>query len=748
MSSYSPIHIAGNKEGLIQGYEEFLYPDDAYPVLTNAYIYRQQIRKKLGADLIGRLQRNFTSISIGNSGASPWLVNLYGSITTSASETEKQIKPGSVVIVIGAITFTDQGNGNLNSATPGNSGTIDYISGDVVLIHTAGAGIPSTATFTYYPSLPVMGIRTQETNSIDLENAITFDTVYAYGYNGVNFFEYIPGTTWTGDNLDFFWSTNYWVSASNAKLFWVTNNNDPIRYTDGSTWTSFTPSLDNSGSPVLLKKCLALLPYRSRLLAFNTTEGVLAGPDVNYFQRIRWSQIGNPISSDAWYSNIPGKGGYIDIPTSESIVLVGFVRDNIIICCDRTTWALRYTGRSIQPFIVEKINSELGAESTFAGIQFDTWISFVGDKGIVNCDSYKSERIDIKIPDFVFNITQTSNAPSRVCGFRDFKQRICYWSYPTNTKQKAPTVYPNRRLIYNYEDNSWAIFKDSYTAFGNIQPGSGRTWTNTKAKWKNAFFPWASNEKFALNVAAGNQQGYVFWPDKQGANDQSLQITNITAGTPVSIECVSHNLEEGTIIKIINIPNSTAPNFSSLNNGIYYVEYVNANNFNLYSYDSNTSDFDTPVSISSGNYIGGGEIIVKDNFYIQSKKFNFLQEGKNIQIGYLDLLCVATNAGEFSLNVLLNYNNTNPVNIYPENIDIINQNISNEFFNKTIPTFKENNITSDKYWQRVFCPVRGNFISLLYTFSPEQMAGNASDYPVQIDAQCLWVRRAGRMTGL
>jgi hypothetical protein len=163
----------------------------------------------------------------------------------------------------------------------------------------------------------------------------------------------------------------------------------------------------SGGNPnIYLNQCLCLLPFRSRLVAFNTFEGQTLGTSINYPQRIRWAAIGNPLVVDAmgppatvgaWRDDVRGRGGYIDIPTAENIISVGYVRDNLVIYCERSTWQLRYTGRSVAPFQIEKVNTELGAQSTFSAVQFDTSLVGIGDKGVVECDSYKSERIDIKI---------------------------------------------------------------------------------------------------------------------------------------------------------------------------------------------------------------------------------------------------------------------------------------------------------------------------------------------------------------
>jgi hypothetical protein len=768
MGGYKPLYIKGNETGLVQDRVNFILPDDAYPVLENAYVWRERLIRKKGASQIGRLQRTLTDEPLINTDASPWSFNIYDDLATPITgEPNAAIVPGTVVITIaaGPIVFTDQGDGTLTSPTPGNSGTINYATGDVVLTHTAGIGVAVTITFSYYPSLPVMGICSEERNAINVERPVYFDTKYAYIKTSLGFTEFLPGTTWTGDDDDFFWSTNYWVGDSNLKIFWVTNFSgtagDPIRYTNGaggSNWVDFTPQITSpTGTNEQLYQCLAMLPFRGRMFVFNTWEGQSLAGSVNYRQRIRWAAIGNPftvaspivttVSADAWRDDIIGKGGFLDIPTAEDIVSVGFVRDNLVIYCETSTWQLRYTGRSIQPVQIEKVNTELGAESTFSAIQFDTTLVGVGDKGIVQCDSFKSERIDIKIPDLVFLFNNDTDAQKRVYGIRNFTQRLAYWTYPYKPVEREGFYFPNRRLVYNYENDSWAIFVDSFTVFGEYQEATGKQWKDfpppdSNNQWQACNFPWLGKQPLVPLLAAGNQQGYVMLLDQENTNAPSLQINGITGNvtTPTRINSVNHNLEEGQIITITGILSGT--DFDDLNGNHFYVNVIDPDNFDLYVYNTVNKQFTTPQVNPAGSYIGGGEIAVRDNFRIVSKKFNMLDQGQNIQMGYLDALFNTTADGAVTLLVYLDYNDDSPVNTLPDNISAPS-NQPDEFFNTVVPTTEAARRNSSKTWQRVFCPVRGAFITLEWTLSNAQMIGNEQESDVEIQAQILWVRTAG-----
>ncbi len=752
MAGYSPIHIKGYQEGLIQGRENYLLPADAFPVLENVYIYRERIRRKDGYELLGRLQRDLTALAEPNpNGTATYSNDLLASFR--ANEPNAQIIPGTLMFYLdfglgNQTLYQDNSLGNV-TVTSGpftiSSGSINYSTGVLTLNFTAipGAGIPAQANLSYYPCLPVMGLRTRELNNTNNEQLIAFDQIYAYRNTGTAWTEFIPGTTWTGTDSDFFWSTNYWVNASNNKLFWVTNfsSGDPIRYTDGTTWTNFAPTINKASGATLLK-CLCILPFRSRLMVFNTFEG----SGTSYPQRIRWAAIGNPIPNGAyqpWLDDVRGQGGFLDIPTSESIISVGFVRDNLVIYCERSTWQLRYTGRSIAPFQIEKVNSELGAEGTFSAVQFDTSLVGIVDKGVVECDSFKSQRIDIKIPDLIFEINNDNNGPKRVHGIRNFQTRLAFWTYPYKPTESSDSYFPNRRLVYNYENDSWAIFTDSLTCLGTYQPPTNRTWANTKKPWKDCNFSWGNRPSAFPAIVGGNQQGYVEFLDSQVVNDVSLYISNIIGNDPNVTTVISpnHNLETNQVIRIKDIPSGSP--FDNLNDGIFGVVRVDVDTIQIWKYNSATDSFDLPQIDSPATYIGSGQIEVRDNFSIVSKKFNFIDEGQNIQMGYTDVLLDTTDSGAITLNVYLDYNEDNPINRLPENVNPTTQQ-SDEFFNFNVPTTSLGGLDVSKVWQRVFCPTRGAFITLEWTFSNAQMAGGEQEQNVNIGAQVIWVRRAGK----
>ena len=79
-----------------------------------------------------------------------------------------------------------------------------------------------------------------------------------------------------------------------------------------------------------------------------------------------------------------------------------------------------YTGNDLVPFNFFIINSELGSGSTFSIINLDRGPITIGQQGIIAVSQTEAARIDLDIPDQVFQFNLTSNGAQRVCSQRDY----------------------------------------------------------------------------------------------------------------------------------------------------------------------------------------------------------------------------------------------------------------------------------------------------------------------------------------
>ncbi len=627
--------IGPMQSGLQKDVKPFLIADTAFERLKNAYLFRSRVRKRFGERLLyptSGVLSGYESLS-SRLRSSVGTTNAAGDLTVtipgSAYSTGERIRVGGMLSVTGlngaGVTGTDifivdalGAPMTLKTNGAATTHTLNTTTGDLILKNTR-----RNATVYFYLAEPVMGLETYETVNINNEPSYAFDTRFAYTFTA-NGWERLGTGIWTGENKDFFWGETHRGTVSSDDTFFITNyvDADHVKYyTPSLGWNDLTPVINAALDTV--ETARIVMSFKNRLLLFNTREKNKISTVVTTFQnRCRFSQNGTPLdAANAWLEDTPGRGGWIDLPTQETIVTAQHLRDRLIVSCERSTWELVYTGNQILPFVWQQINTELGCESTFSQVPFDQVVLSVGNVGLHACDGQSVKRIDELIPNEVFEIHNGDNGPERVAGVRDYLNEHVYWTFPSKDRSSL-SVFPDQLLVYNYAAHTWATFDDSITAFGYMQDGGGSGSTTTYLP-KNR------------NVLAGNQQGFVFIVDQEKTtNCESLQITSITAGPATLVTCINHNLKEGDFILIQNCQGST-----ELNDKIFPVYEINsANIFSL-----------GPVSFTA--YICGGTLTRVSRIDILTKQYNFyMDKSSNMHISQVDFLVDKTTAGEITVD--------------------------------------------------------------------------------------------------
>lgn len=754
------------EEGVTKNTKPWATQKDSWEQLTNMYQWRGRIVKKTPYSTLGQFSQQIVSQVVGAS-AQNFSANLFSvfglsgiyiiprftTITVNGGAvytlSESTIIPGQVVQISGS------GTNFLN-------GTINYLTGDLVLNFSANPGGNVVITFSYTYALPVMGLRTRTLFELNEQDTIGFDTVYAYRYsNTTRQFLLLPSvmpTIWSGTNSQFFFTTNYaggfWATNSKPGLHGVeitnisntnpavvtANNNfsngqtvviinvsgfaplagttpsingqsfvianttavnfelvgldgtlytaysgagialnsfvsqtdqDGIRYygelTNGTGWANYNPPIDPNTA---LAGALLIFPYRGYLVFLNTTEGNESGT-FNYGNRARWTQIGTPYYSEpvpqspnpqgidvlTARDDLFGRGGANDAPTQEVIVGAAFIRDILIVRFERSTWRLRFVNNAQNPFVWERINVELGSDSTFSTIVFDKGSMDVSERGISIADPNDVQRIDPKIPDQTADIRISNDGFQRVYGIRTFKTKLNYWTIPDANKPAG--IYPDYVLVYNYDTQTWAIFDDCFTCFGYFYGFDDATWDDLTEAWSTYDQTWGGGETDAKSEAiiAGNQQGFVFsieenrndsQPSPDAQNGVSLIVQGITNGAPdvpAIFTSQDNNLPDGSWIVLSGIAGSvTDLNGVSLNDRSFKV--VNP------SEDSNNFTLSEFSSYAAGNASGS-----TFNFTLSSPYIPIFPGSVNIYVGDLHftdnaLNGVLTASGSLSTGVI------------------------------------------------------------------------------------------------
>ena len=535
--------------------------------------------------------------------------------------------------------------------------------------------------------------------------------------------------------------------------------------TPGHGWVNFCPPISQSNFSIgnlpaaqyYLVNCRMIIPFKDRILFL----GVVvqnSGGGIFYLQdTVVYSQNGtsyytasypntpnaaidtptsatnvfSPIlvpdnqtaTSPAYFSDSFGFGGFVNAGLDQPITTASFNEDVIIIGFSMTQTRLVYSGSDDVPFHFYYINSEYGSASTFSSVNLDKGVITRGTRGFVITSQTQCSRIDLEIPDEVFEINLTQNGNERVCTARDFINEWVYFTLPENNNSYR---YPNQTLMWNYRDNSWAIFYESYTTYGQFRRQTGFIWSTVGLvyeSWNAWNEPWDAGESTLLQteVIAGNQQGFVLARDQGTGEGTSLYIQSIDGVTNI-VTSPDHNLVDGDYIIISGVLGTIS-------------QFVNGRIFSVFNITQNT--FKLNPETGSGTYIGGGLITKIYVPFIQTKQFpTSWGMSRKTRLGVQQYLLSTTANSQITLLIYLSQNNQSPYNegaIVPA-IGALNNSLIYSTILYTCPESTNLGLTpansnlqtptaaqQQQIWHRINTSLIGDTVQLGFTLSDDQI---------------------------
>ncbi len=726
----SPIQkflIAPYKSGLQLNVKPWLIMQDAFEVLRNLHVWRGRVKKRFGAKVmnesVGGLQKQmFTRLRI--------VVGTTDAITGNFPPT---IIDGhdfdlGMQFSIGDVLYTVVvANGALLKTGGAATGTFNTATGSLTFVgHNTN---PLTDIF-FYPAVPVMAFINYDNNDINSAPTIAFDTLFSYTFAKATGWVQLGDAVWTGTDADFHSVVNYRGPNEFDYYLYVVNGvqADEIKFYNGAAWTSFAPQYADSGpnNGFVIKTAQFVVPFQNRLLLLGPTMQTDATPTYEYFgSRIVWSTRGDPTANPvpgnytSWLLSKPqatGYASYLDITTKEIITGYQYLKDRLMIFCEGSTWELVYQNNAISPFRIQRINTELGVESRNSLVPFDTVVLGMGSTGIHACNGVNVQRMDTDIPDIIFDILNVNGGIKRVTGIRDYFTEEVYWSYASAQQSNADSeTFPNRVLVYNYKNNTWAYNDDSITAFGYYYQEGDIVWNDLDQEWQESEEQWDDGDLTSLfrNVVAGNQQGFTFVvdPDK-GTNSISLSVSQITvSGNIVSLTIFEHNLPDTNSFILLDdiVGSGTLTNL----NGVIFPVYD--------LIDSQTVQI--RVSGINGVYAGGGTVQLVSQIELFSKQYNFFTTvGRKFTVPRMDFLITPTARGNVTWSYYATFN-TQPLSAAGvlSGALLSNQNL------QTFPLSTTEN-SQELIWRSKFPIFDGETFQYSITMSPEQMVNQDNSF--------------------
>lgn len=442
---------------------------------------------------------------------------------------------------------------------------------------------------------------------------------------------YLVGATMIYPFRDFLVFFGPYIQTSTGSPLWL---QDTVIYMANGT-PYYTASFDNTTPPPAFS---AFKLYHEMLVPSRRTAYPMVG-----------------------WEDVTGFGGFLTSGVSQPITTVVPNEDVLIIGFPDAFTRLIYTGNNLIPFLFYRINTELGASSTFSAVTFDKGSFTTGNYGVCLTTQVASQRMDLAIPDQIFKINFLNDGYQRVVAGRDFINEWLYITYPSN---QVVWRFPNQSLMYNYRDDSWAINNETYTAYGEFFKITGDTWAAIQEPWGGYDVAWNASTPSVGNaeLVGGNQQGFLLLRKNETNEGASLFIQDIaTSGPNVGqITSPDHCLN-------LTDPYSGAGNYVIFQDVLGNVTDVNGHNINGRIYQVTTpigmNSFHVDPPITGGTYLGGGTITRVYVPFIQTKQFPVAwANSRKTILGPQKYLFTRTNNGQITLNIFLSTDPTTDYN--------------------------------------------------------------------------------------
>lgn len=441
MSSYEPHLIYDMRTGLRLDRQPWLSPQDAFRTLEDCYLQYGVLRKRSGYTEFA----DFVHIDSATFGT-----GLFGRGKFGIGGVER--KPGNAIMgiynfykkTLEQLLIMDTRRVNKYNASAGlcddittlnarfKSGQKEILVGDTITGASSGdtaivvAVVLDKGTWAGSDASGTLILSSASPGDFQAENITVGGSTVAILTEGCSYEEF------TGDDADFFWFEN-WKGVG-----YFTNNQDQIRKYDGSYVTKFNIDLDVEGGPDNdVNTCLLVFHMEGRLILLRTTERGTA-----HYQRLRWGEIGTTNFKDA---------KHLDAPRDDWIIGADFIGGELIVFFERGVMKIVYTGDPDTPFKWEKVDSVEGCYATMSLAAFSDEIICVGPTRFISCDGREVEGIDDKIPDLMLNFNQAALNYCYAMVIEEMRQALI-------SHVSASADKPDRALVINYEEDSFAIF--------------------------------------------------------------------------------------------------------------------------------------------------------------------------------------------------------------------------------------------------------------------------------------------------
>jgi len=427
---------------------------------------------------------------------------------------------------------------------------------------------------------------------------LAFDKNFLYSYNIISgIFDQIPFggsmAAYTGFNIlakDLYISGTSYPTATNDARFVFTGEGitanaagSAVFFYDGVNVKNFTNIVDNPNYAAPPQGPLISATY---VLWFNERINFIAPIilAVEYNQGVLYSGIRN-VAGNGDKFNVSGSGLF-QADTYQVITGATILGQILALNFDRMAYTLEKTRDAFNPYFGRAIPGVLGTNAKFSAVSWDESVKSIGKTGILSDDGRKNLRTDNKIPNFtreeidqlLFNLTYG--------GFDRINNQFL-WAYKIS---ESDSETQNSVLVGNYEENSWSVFDQRFSVFGQTETGLNLTWDQIEAASGNqSWRSWDTTEEIwdriglgstVQKTLAGDDLGFIY-DINQDFDDYNSEISAVVPGATTTLTVSATGILAGDLVTVEGVEgmldadgNSGINNYDPSTDNTDYEPYV------------------------------------------------------------------------------------------------------------------------------------------------------------------------------
>lgn len=461
--------------------------------------------------------------------------------------------------------------------------------------------------------------------------------------------------------------TSYPTATNTARFVFTGEGITPnpagssIFFYNGTDVQDFTSVVDN---PDFAPPSAGAITSASYVLWFNERINfivpIIGGTEFN--QGILFSGIRN-LAGNGDKFNVAGSGLF-QADTFQTITGATLLGQIMILNFDRMAFTMEKTTDAFNPYFGRAVPGVLGTNAKFSAVSWDNVVVSLGKTGVLACNGRQNVRTDDKIPNFTREEIDQIDFNLIYGGFDRVNNQFL-WTYKIS---ESDTDTQNAVLVKNYEEDSWSVYDQRFSVFGQTDIGLNLNWDDIdETSGNDAWATWDTTEEIWNRIGlgeavqktlAGDDLGFIY-DINLDFDDYFSNITAVVAGSTTTLTVNATGILAGDLVTISSVQGMLdADGNSGINNFDESTDEYNGQPYLVLSATETSIQINLDSSQLTAYTLNTGSISKIISFSAETIPFNpYRSQGYRCYIGYVEFL-IEANGGSLLIDVFADEQNS------------------------------------------------------------------------------------------